>query len=371
MRFTTVMSRRSGRLTSLGALLLAHAATASAQPQIALHPTFLSFSAGATDRTHLLRLSPGVTAGIDDPRGSIFGTYKFDAERYPGHGDLNALRGRERALLTARYRPTRHVAVSFDGGYDAYVRFPAARVSLMPSLRVEARPGTLAHATYHWIDQWVTGGVASNAHVGTVGIEQQVASRTTLLADYQRSYYRFAGDPTDSHAARLGFVQQMGRHNFLTIQAGPRITDGVMAPEGLVALTRELRREDSAITVAYVRTEAALIGLPGIVKADSVHARVAYRVSRPLVVTVSPTFFRGRRADLESELYGAGVKASYMILPSLYLDAEVGYDYQRGTLDLVPLLEGEYSRRIFALTVTKGWGNSGRPIVPPEAIETR
>ncbi len=382
---------------------------ARAQPQLSVHPTFVLFSAGAVDRTTMMRLSPGATAGYETARGFIFGTYKFDAERYPGHGDLNTLRGRERVLVTARHEMTKAFGVAFEGAYDAYVRVPAQRVKFMPSLRYQITPRTFAQITYLRTDEAVTDGVQADASLGTASIERQLSEKNFISMDYQRGEYFFdysrliaaqaeqqrrlaaAADlappnppaqlaPIDwpdaqrtfSHAARIGYTRQIGRYTQLTIAAGPRVTKDPLlgerlAPEGFISVGHELRREGGLIMAGYMRTETNILGLPGIVKADSVHLQVSYPMSRRLVLTVSPTAFRGRRADLESDQYGVTLEGSYMLSPSVYLDIGYAFDTQHGTLDLVPLVDDKYGRTILSVTLTKGWGNSGRPISPPEA----
>jgi len=339
-----------------------------AQGQVAIHPTGTYSVASAGETIHLFRLSPGFTAGYESPRGEVIAAYIFDAERYPGHGDLNALRGRERALFRGRYAATPHLGFALDAGYDAYTRVDARRVSAHPSLRIQVRPRTLLYGGGHFADESLSEmstGRESRIWGGRVGVERQVTPRQVTSLEYEGTTYLFDGrDRTASHVARLGWTYAATPATRFTVQAGPRITDGAISPDVTLVLTRDLRRGGD-ILVGYSHTETTLVGLPGIVQADSLHARVRYSLSRALTLLVAPMAFNGVRGDRTSRVYGITVGGSYDFSRSVALDVTYGIDRQRGTLDLIPMPASDYRRGILTVMFTKAWGGSGERIRPP------
>ena len=88
----------------------------------------------------------------------------------------------------------------------------------------------------------------------------------------------------------LGWTHTLGRDVSLSIDGGPRVTNGSLAPELGAAI--QMRRVDRHASLAYARTQTPVLGLPGVAAAHSFAAAAGWRLGRSIEAAVSPSFVR-------------------------------------------------------------------------------
>ena len=209
-------------------------------------------------------------------------------------------------------------------------------------------------------------GSGTRAQFQTVGIDRRMSPRDLFTVDYEQGRYLFDFNSktgtTRTYTARAGWIHDVGPLTQLMLQGGPRITDGVAAPELLVSLTH--RWQFMSIDVAGQQTQTTVLGYLGTVETRSVHAAFTYTPTRSFTAYAAPAVLRSARQDLEARVYRIALGARYALTPLVGIDVAYSFDSQHGAIDPL-LVNGEFSHHVLSVGLTSRWKNPvGSTTVP-------
>ena len=206
-------------------------------------------------------------------------------------------------------RPTRRLTFAAGAGFAkthspsdlntvtglVYRRRPASRTSAHASMATQLHRATTGRLEYRFSDDRLAGASRIQSHSAAAGVDHRLASREMVTVETRMDQFAFqspglAPSAATSMALVLGWTHTLGRGMSLSIDGGPRATNGSLAPELAAAI--EMRRVDRHASLAYARTQTPVLGLPGVAAAHSVAAAAGWRLGRSIDVVVSPSFAR-------------------------------------------------------------------------------
>jgi hypothetical protein len=333
--------------------LLLVAPDARAQGVLEVSPLFgtaqvydsnLFSTSSARQADFITRISPGVESDYRSALLSLLGRYTLDIERFAEHPELTSMDARQRAAIDFRYRPTERLALAADADLLrtqtpgelnqvtslTFSRASAQRTAAHLSIRDQLDVVTEGTIDYEVTDYRVAGGLGIRTHAATVGANHHLSARDTVSVSYRLQQFFFDPSSTTSHALGLGWTRTITRRASFSIDGGPRVTDGSLAPELSAAVHYHLEPGD--LSLAYARTQTTVIGLTGIADAQSLAATAAWRFRRSLQIQVSPAFFRSARAGLVADVYHLTVDVARPIAKRLSLDVTFDGYRQVGNL---------------------------------------
>src|SRR5439155_5959504 len=166
-----------------------------------------------------------------------------------------------------------------------------------------------------------------HAQAAAMQIERHPSERDSMTLGYAIQRYDFNGLTgnaigTSSQAVTLGWEREITQQTRLMLRAGPRLTDGRVAPEFAASVLS--RQRSAELALGYARTQTTLIGLVGVAEAQSLTASVTYRPVRQVEMRVAPGVSRIVQNGFQSRAYHAGVELSGRITRTL--SVVTGYD---------------------------------------------
>jgi len=308
-----------------------------------LYDSNLFFSGTDRQSDFITRVSPGVLSEYRSPLLTLRGRYTLDLEHFNDHPELGGMDARQHAALDFSYRANSPVALAGDAEYSTthtpselnaatgltLSRAKAERIGAHSSITRHFDPATAGTIDYLLTQDRIEGGMAILTHTATIGVNRRVSSRGAVNADYElRQYYLGTSSPT-SHGLRLGWTREITERSTVSIDGGPRLTDGSLAPELSASIRYRFRPGD--LSLAYARTETTAIGLAGIADTQSVSATATWSPQRSLRMQISPAFFRSEQSGLQADVYRLSVDVAREIAPGLSLAAVVNTYVQHGT----------------------------------------
>lgn len=342
----------AGRGAALGVVLVCEGMlpnTAGAQEGFQLRPSFTAaqvhdsnlFST-SSDRVadFVTRVTPVIESEYRWTRWTLQGRYTFDAERFAEHPELNSVAARRHTLVGVQYRPTRRLTLAADGELSStqtpgdlnlltglsFTRVRAERIAAHSSITRQLHKLTTGTIDYTFSEDrladasFTTDRLASaietHTHAATVGADHHISSRD--IVKVKSSVHQFAFESHDagtftatSLALTLGWTRVLARDTDITVDGGPRATNGTIAPELSGGI--RFRFDSGSVSFAYARTQTTIIGLAGIADTQSATATAAWSPRRSLQIAVSPAFLRSGNVSAHADVYRLTLDASHAI----------------------------------------------------------
>ena len=283
------------------------------------------------------RLTPGVEGQYGSRLVRFLGRYSVDVEAFTRMPALNNVGGRHAASADLRTNRSRLTTASLDAAYTRtnmpgelsgvagvlLRRSSAERLLIHPALTRQI--GRLTSGSFEYTfarDTLLGGGLRTDSHTATVGIDRQVTRRDAVGVDYELRRMAFhPGSTPMSHVVRGGWSRPLTHVVNVELRAGTAVTEGKPAADFLGSIEHDGRLTDAAFR--YTRTQTTLIGVDGVVDAQTWTASGTVNRSRSLTLRLAPSLSemsngRGRarawRIGFDAEHATAGgfvVRTSY------------------------------------------------------------
>ena len=289
--------------------------------------------------------------GLGLERESVLWTasvrYAQDMERFTEHRDLSSVAARQRGTLALRYRRSPRTAWSGDAEIWrtetpselnevtglTVSRASAQRLLGHASLNRHLSPVTAGTIDYTVTQDHLAGRTSATTQDAVAAVERRRSPRDTLTLRYRFREFLFTSAtaaPTftsNSHAITAGFSRAITRRLQLTVEAGPRVTNTTAAAD--VAASIHYQRMPD-LSVSYARTQATVIGFPGVADVQSVSASVEWPLWSAVRLRLSPGLFRSEMGPARADAYAVALDITRPIVHDLSLDFSVTSNLQRG-----------------------------------------
>jgi hypothetical protein len=351
MPVTTRRLQQAGWCLAPGLLLIAPGARA--QGIVSVSPLFgtaqvydSNLFSTPSDRQadFITRISPGVQSEYRLPLLTLLGRYTFDIERFAEHPELTSIDSRQHADIDLSYRPTERLALSADAELSktqvpaelnevtslTYTRASAQRVAAHVSITRQLDTVTAGTIDYVVTEDRLAGGFAIQTHSATVEADHHLSSRDTVKVSYKLQQFFFETSSATSQVLGLGWTRAITQQASLSIDGGPRVTNGSAAPDLSAAV--HYRIKTGELSAAYARTQTTVIGLTGVVDAQSLTTTAAWSLGRSLQIRVSPAFFQSAQAGPPADVYHLAFDVARPIASGLSLDVAFDGYRQHGSL---------------------------------------
>jgi hypothetical protein len=355
----------SNRVYGIGAVCLAAATAAlsgaALQAQGGVHPTasasisqqydsnvFSTPTDSAAD--FITRATVGLELQRTTTLWTASGRYVQDAERFSNHRDLSSVAARQRGTLALRYRPSRRTSWAADAeiwrtGTPSELneisgltvsRASAQRLLAHSSVRRHLSPITSGTIDYTVTEDHLAGRTSATTHDAFAGMERHRSSRETVTFKYRFREFMFTpavGGTTfasTSHAITAGWSRAITSRFQLTFEAGPRVTDTTPAAD-LSASLHYQRVPD--LSVSYTRTQATVIGSPGVADVQSVSAAIEWPLASGLRMRLAPGLFRSELGNSRADACVVAFDVTRPLTRNLTADLSMSSNLQRGGLN--------------------------------------
>ncbi len=230
----------------------------------------LNYSIDKPLRDRVNRITPALDLRFDSPRLRVFGTYSLDSERYANNSALNDDRARQRAGVDIKYDAAPRLMLSMQSTYIdtntqadlnvdtglAALRAHGRSLSVGSSARLRVSPRFTATVSSTTLTTNVVNGTGMRSQVRALILGERVTPRDLFNIHYENNNLSFSGATsqrihTQFFLAR--WIHQIGMHDSVTVQAGPRLTDGSPSVDVAAILSHTWRL--SSITLSYVRNQ--------------------------------------------------------------------------------------------------------------------
>ena len=338
-------------------------------PSIAVTQVYdsnLFFTTSDRQADAIWRVTPAIDAEYRSMPWTLIGRFTFDAERFNTHPELDTVQARQQATLDLRYRATPRLTL---GGSTEFAttqtpgefnvetaltlaRATATRVAARPSATYQFDALTQARLEYSYTDDRLAGMPRVRVQVAAASLDRHVSPRDTASVSYGVRHFLFgADDVTTSQVLSVGWTHSMSPLASLTLNGGPRVSNGVPAPELSASLRYHVRPGDLALT--YSRGQTTLVGLPGTVDTHGVTATATYAPRRSLQLHIAPGVFRSVRGGSAAQVFHVAFGVASPIGRWLVLDAAYDMNIQHGDIYAQRPLDG-IARHVASIRVIAG-----------------
>jgi hypothetical protein len=295
------------------------------------------------------RVSPGLASEYRTPRWTTSARYLIDLERFATHTALNG-DARHQAAFSVHYNPTSRLA--WDGGAELWktrtpgelnaatglslTRTAARRASAHGALSRRIAPLASARLEYVITQDRLTGGAGATTHDAAARLERHRSTRDSVTWDYRFRAFDFnAAGPSvnasaTAHAALIGWNHTLTPSTRLSIDAGPRVTNGSTSAEMGAALQYQEGTRD--LSLSYARTQTTVIGLAGVADTQSLSAAAGWPLTTTMRLQLRPSLFRTALHGVQADAYVLGFDVTCPITRGLALDLGFDASVQRGSL---------------------------------------
>jgi hypothetical protein len=305
------------------------------------------------DAGRMLQLRPSLEADYESPKVTLISLWSFDMQR-SNHSLLDALDARRHAMVDSRFRPSSFTTLSVAGRYDRSDspgdidfetgtlsrRHFAQRWELSPTIHHRAGARTTLNAVYHWTTEYLEGQNPEVMQSARAGLSRQVSTRSTidvgylgrLFAPNRRGPFADVFDRHQSHAALVGWTQQLTPTATLTLQAGPRQTT-YRGLDAEVVAALNLNGQRVRWGVDYWHGETIILGEDGPVQIDSANLRYLLTATRRVEVGL-----RAGASDIvtldgrDARVYRGSLLGSWTVAGPFTVTASYDADYQIGDI---------------------------------------
>jgi hypothetical protein len=314
----------------------------------------------AAEADTITRVSSRFDALYRSELHSFSARYALDADRFGHHPDLTTAHARQDAGFEEQYHVTRRLTFNGSAAFTetqtpselnlATVLVPgrarAQRLTLRPAATYQLGPmtnTTIAYTAAH--DRML--GVSLLTQAATAIVEHHPSPRNGVRWQYSYQNYLFeAIERKTSQALTAEWTRDLTRATSLSLQAGPRITDGALSPDAAASLRHKMRIGEAAL--AYAHTQTTLIGLAGIADTHSVTARVSGELRSGLQLRLEPGLLRTTQMDLASTVYRVSIGGLQPLGRRLAIQASYDLNLQHGNIYAAQRVE-TISRNVIVL----------------------
>jgi len=324
------------------------------------------------------RFSPKLGAGYQSTPLTLLGSYAFDAEVFARTPELNAATARQVARLDFHYLPTHLLTLDTKVNYteterpteDEVVtevgRRRVTQLRILPSVSYQFDPLTSGDASYSFRQRAVSKRRATNKGVSQTTELTHTTHQTQLKLTHQFTPldtgtvgYRvtlFESDESDatSHTPTIGWTRRLAKETVVTLQGGPRFTDGAVDPEVMARL--EHRFKWALVSVDYSRSEAAFINRTGpVASIETLSGSVQFEPLKFLEVRLAPSIQKisreeefdtkpktSREEERDTTVYRLRTGVKYRLTKWMSARAQYLFNYQEKGSD-------ELTRNIFSI----------------------
>jgi hypothetical protein len=309
----------------------------------------LFFTPSAREADFVTRLSSGAQAEYRSTIWTVTGRCSVDAEYFAHHPELTTFDARRHAELGVNYLPTRRLAINAVAESSAtqtpselnvetglaFTRAAAQRTAVRSSLTRQFGRDVAGTIGYAVTNDALAGSVAARVHEARVGVERHVSSRDTARAEYLGQAFAFAVPGTaatsgNAHSLTIGMTRSVTRQTSISVDVGPQVTGGALAPKLQATLRRQAPSGDFALS--YGRTQAVVFGLAGTVDTQYLTAAALWNLRRALQLRLSPAFFQSRFASGAANVYRLAVDVSKRLTAAFAVDMQFDTGVQHGNL---------------------------------------
>lgn len=303
------------------------------------------FHRPAAEGDFSVRFSPRLDARYQSRRTTLTGRVGLDADRFARHTELTTAHAREDVGVDTQYAASPRLSLAGAASFmetqtpadlNAITgltpgRARARRLSLQSSVAYHASPRADAGAGYTVTSDTLNGGVSVTTQTASASLERHVLARDSVRVEYLEQHFLF--DQTQASASRVftaEWTREVRRGTTLTLRAGPRVTDGVFAPE-LAASARHVLRTGN-LSLSYQQTQTTLIGLGGIALVRGVTAATERELRARLKVRATAGALQTRQVDVSSLAYRVSGACAWTLAPHVAIEAGYDAELQRGNL---------------------------------------
>ena len=342
----------------------------------------LSIEEPMSDRVH--RITPAVALRFDSSRWRLSGGYSIDSERYATHTSLDNDRARERASLDVQYQVAPRLKFAIDGTFIgtttaadlnvdtglAAARTRGRSLSLGSTATFRISPKMQATVGASGFTTSVVNGIGLRSQVEAFILERRVTPRDLFNIHYEDIHLEFGRAlraPTESGRGAqrapisktqflvARWIHQFRTHDKLTIQTGPRMSDGAIAADVAVIVTHTWK--STSVALSFLRNQTTVVGYAGPVDTRVVQAKLAFTPTRRLTAYATPAILRSKHGQLEGTVFRFSAGARYAL--SSLVDFDFGYnrELQNGGID--PLfVNTQITHATLSLGFVTRWNNS-------------
>ena len=350
------------------AILLPHAANAQGNyflvPSITLAEVYddnVFLTSSQREHDFISRASPAVVGGYRSTQLTLIGYYTFDADYYARHTDFNDINAREEGGIDFTYRPDQLLTLSLNAQYIeteipsnlnfetglASGRMNVERFSVTPAARYRFDPRTTGNASYTFTDDTVAGGLDTETHSTSVGLDRRVTRRDTASLAYTYRRFNFENDSEDSHLPTIGWTHRLTQLTSVTLVGGPRFSDGNVDPEILALIRHRLDRGE--LTFGYARSQSTVLGESGTVETDTFEVTALYSPDRYWQFRAVPSYVISKRGRFDAEVFRTSFEVSYQL--TNYLSFIGAYEFSNQDGSLVGPGGGDITRNVIMVGI--------------------
>jgi hypothetical protein len=178
-----------------------------------------------------------------------------------------------------------------------FTRARADRIAAHSVLARQLHRRTTGTLDYTFTRDRLAGAVDIQTQVATIGADHHLSTRDILKAKSSLQEFTFgsldAGVSTATSVAfTLGWTRSLTRDTDIALDAGPRTTNGRIAPELSGAI--RFRLDSGSVSFAYARTTSTVIGRPGMADTQSATATASWSPRRTLQLAVTSALCAAR-----------------------------------------------------------------------------
>ena len=363
----------------IAALTLA-AGSADAQSTFRLSPIFSTAQvfdtnvlSSSSDRLTdaVTRVSPGVESTYQSPRVTIRGRHTFDVERFASHAEFSTLLARQHGTVDITYRPAGRLLVVADAEMSTtetpgelavetgltFARAYARRLTAHGSIARRITQTTSALVDYRVTADRIAGGPDGRTQTAAIRADRRLSARSTVRAGMRSQHMSFGDTSTTSHALIAGWMHALTPRLTVSLDGGPRLTNGSVDPD----MSALLRYERGAVvaTTSYANTRMPIIGVPGVAKTESVTMSIGWPLGRATQVRIAPGYFRSALDGSHASVYRLTVDATRRLSAGVSVGVTADAVSQHGNI-YSPLSRAIIPRRTLTVTFTAASTRSSR-----------
>jgi hypothetical protein len=336
---------------------------------VQLYDSNLFASGGGQQSDLITRIQPTIQSAYGSKLWDLGVRSTFDIERFARHRELTTADAGRDLSADLQYRPTRRLRFAAGAGFAkthspsdldtlsglVFGRRPASRISAHTSMTTELQRPTTGRLEYRFSDDRLAGASRIQSHSAAAGVDHRLASREMVTVETRVDQFAFQSPGLEPSAATsltivFGWTHTLARGMNLSIDGGPRATNGSLAPELAAAI--QVRRNSGSASLAYARTQTPVLGLPGVAAAHSVAATAGWRLGRSLDVVVSPSFVRSALGMWRADSGRLAIDINRRLAPGVSLAFAGAAGVQRGNLRTDP--RGTIARNEIRISVMAG-----------------
>lgn len=312
----------------------------------------------------ITRFSPGLRAGYKSEPFTLLADYGIDADVYSRHSKLTSFPARQQAALSLRYLPAQRLTLELRGVYrdtdtardlnlfqllDPHGGTALFTATNLDTGRVSAREYSASPAVEYRLSRVLDAaasyafqrteqtGSTNESQVANASLSWAVNRNHSLRGGYSVSRFTFddqrqvggqssASKDVTTHTLPLGWTYRVTHLLDLSLQAGPRFSDGSVDADATATASYQL--EGGSLSLAYFRRQGTTVGRGGVVTSDTAAAGLSYDITRRLGVGTGFTFSRNALETSDVDVYQTTLGVVYRLTEWLSLTVSHQFWFQ-------------------------------------------